>query len=118
MKVKIEDLVDGAVIYKVTVWGTYEKPRSFIEKMVISGIPFHPKHMPTHLFCNYRADAGHFAHFSLDDSNIIPNKYNLHQAFTTSEEAYEYQSRILDFVRRTPEENEMFKSFKAPEFYR
>lgn len=118
MKVKIEDLVDGAVIYKVTVWGTYEKPRSFIEKMEISGIPFYLKNMPKNLFCNYRTTEGHFTKFSLDDSNIVPNKYNLHQAFTTIEEAHEYQSRIVDFARRTPEENRMFMSFKTPEFYR
>ena len=107
MKVKIEDLKDGAVIWKVTVYGDFEI-RSFVECMLIIGEPFKSKYTSPELFCKYKIihpKHNYITDFSLRDANIIPNTYNVHQAFTTREEANAYNERfqnpslLTDFER-------------------
>jgi hypothetical protein len=111
MKVKFEDLKDGAIIYKVTVWGDFEV-RAFAQAMLIIGEPYESKLTAPELFCRFKViDQKHhyITDFSLRDANIVPNTYNLHQAFTTREEANAYLERILNPDFHTDFEREHFR---------
>ncbi len=94
MIAKFEDVKDGNELWYVTVYKVQGQKRGFVEHLQIVGEVYQTN--SGSIFCNcFRDYSSRVSEFSLKDANIIPNSYNEHMTFTTSEEAYSYIGKVL-----------------------
>lgn len=92
-----KDIRPGKFMYHVHAFnGGYIK--GWIEKIVITSYPEPTKYSGDALFAKAlkHTSSGHVCEheFSLDDANIIPNRYNHHRMFFTGKAARRYLNRI------------------------
>lgn len=89
-----KSLRQGQTVYRVSSLGA----SSFVEKLVLTGRPYilfdlfgdPSPFQPVKKFSVFYKGKSYKSEFSLEDSNVIPNRYNNHRLFTSKKKAESY----------------------------